>query len=427
MSERAMPLQPRSPVAGLQLWRAMPGTSDDGQVVRYLDQLLVHAHRVGASDLHFEPYEHLYRIRMRIDGQLSELDAPPLAVKDRISSRIKVMAKLDISEKRLPQDGRMRHSVGGQRVIDFRVSTLPTVFGEKVVLRLLNAGPALLDLDTLGYEEAQKEVLLQAIGRPWGMVLVTGPTGSGKTLSLYSALSLLNKAGLNISTAEDPTEINLPGINQVNINEKAGLDFALTLRAFLRQDPDVIMVGEIRDLETADMALKAAQTGHMVLSTLHTNDAPSSLTRLCQMGVAPHNITASLALVTAQRLVRKLCVHCRQVRTLPQAALLQAGFAQQELDGSWPLFAATGCAKCHQGYKGRLGVFQVMPVSEDMQGLILQGGSSLEFARQASAEGVLSLREAGLRKVKLGLTSLEEVLNHTNDQAFFADARHALG
>jgi type IV pilus assembly protein PilB len=240
-------------------------------------------------------------------------------------------------------------------------------------------------------------------------------------------LSLLNKAGLNISTAEDPTEINLPGINQVNINEKAGLDFALALRAFLRQDPDVIMVGEIRDLETADMALKAAQTGHMVLSTLHTNDAPSSLTRLCQMGVAPHNITASLALVTAQRLLRKLCVHCRQVRTPSKAALLQAGFAQEDLDGSWPVFAAVGCAQCHQGYKGRLGVFQVMPVSEDMQRLILQSASSLEFARQAAAEGVLSLREAGLRKVKLGLTSLEEVLTHTNDQAFFADARHALG
>jgi type IV pilus assembly protein PilB len=425
MSERAMPLQPR--VAALPLWKTMPGSADDGQVVRYLDQLLVHAHRVGASDLHFEPYEQLYRIRMRVDGQLSELDAPPLAVKDRIASRIKVLAKLDISEKRLPQDGRLRHSVGGQRAIDFRVSTLPTVFGEKVVLRLLNAGPAHLELDSLGYEDAQKSLLLQAIGRPWGMVLVTGPTGSGKTLSLYSALSLLNQAGLNISTAEDPTEINLPGINQVNINEKAGLDFALALRAFLRQDPDVIMVGEIRDLETADMALKAAQTGHMVLSTLHTNDAPSSLTRLCQMGVAPHNITASLALVTAQRLVRRLCVHCRQARTSPRAALLQAGFANEDLDGSWPLFAASGCAQCHQGYKGRLGVFQVMPVSEDMQRLILQGASSLDFARQAACEGVLSLRQAGLRKVKLGLTSLEEVLNHTNDPVFFDDARTPVG
>lgn len=415
MPEHAFSLPAGIPAPGLQLWKTSQGGAEDGQVVRYLDQLLVHAHRWGASDIHFEPYEHLYRIRMRIDGQLREIDAPPLGVKDRISSRIKVLARLDISEKRLPQDGRMRHRLSEQQTLDFRVSTLPTVFGEKVVLRLLDAGPAHLNLDSLGYEGAQKAALVEAIGRPWGMVLVTGPTGSGKTLSLYSALSLLNKADLNICTAEDPTEINLPGINQVSVNDKANLGFATALRAFLRQDPDVIMVGEIRDLETADMALKAAQTGHMVLSTLHTNDAPSSLTRLRQMGVAPYNITASLALVTAQRLVRRLCPHCRQVVEWPRDSLLQAGFRPQELAQPWPLFAAVGCSQCHQGYKGRIGVFQVMPVSEGIQDLILQDASSHELSRQAAADGVLSLREAGLRKVKLGLTSLEEILNHTND------------
>ena len=413
MSERTMPLQPRA-AAVLQLWKTMPGSADDGQVVRYLDQLLVHAHRVGASDLHFEPYEHLFRIRMRIDGQLSELDAPPLTVKDRIASRIKVLAKLDISEKRLPQDGRMRHSVGGQRIIDFRVSTLPTVFGEKVVLRLLNSGPALLDLDSLGYEEAQKAVLLQAIGRPWGMVLVTGPTGSGKTLSLYSALNLLNKAGLNISTAEDPTEINLPGINQVNINEKAGLDFALALRAFLRQDPDIIMVGEIRDLETADIAIKAAQTGHLVLSTLHTNDAPTTLTRLRNMGIAPFNVASSIMLITAQRLARCLCPQCKVPEDLTRQTLIEAGFAAAELDGSWQPYRAQGCQACNRGYKGRVGVHQVMPVSDEIQRIILRDGSATEIAAQAQLEGVNTLRQSGLRKVKLGLTSLQEILSCTN-------------
>jgi type IV pilus assembly protein PilB len=415
MSERATISQAVAPESGLHLWKPSQAIAEDVQVVRYLDQLLAYAHSVGASDLHFEPYEQIYRIRMRVDGQLRQIDAPPLAIKDRISSRIKVLARLDISEKRLPQDGRMRHRIASQKTLDFRVSTLPTLFGEKVVLRLLDAGAAQLDLDSLGYEDIQKLALIQAIQRPWGMVLVTGPTGSGKTLSLYSALHLLTKEGLNISTAEDPTEINLPGINQVNVNDKAGLDFALALRAFLRQDPDVIMVGEIRDLETADMALKAAQTGHMVLSTLHTNDAPSSLTRLLHMGVAPYNITASLALITAQRLVRRLCPHCRQAAPWPRSSLLQAGFAPEDLDGSWQAMTASGCAQCHQGYRGRVGVFQVMPMSESMQDLIVRGVGSFELARQAAAEGVLTLRQAGLRKVKLGVTSLEEILNHTND------------
>ena len=402
------------PEADADPWVLSQGGSEEGQVIRFLDRLLWYAHRMRASDLHFEPYEDVYRIRMRVDGQLREVSRPPLAVKDRIASRIKVLAKLDISEKRLPQDGRMRHTVATQQTADFRVSTLPTLFGEKVVLRLLDAGPAHLDIDALGYEDAQKAALLEAIHRPWGMVLVTGPTGSGKTLSLYSALRVLNGTGLNISTAEDPSEINLPGVNQVNVNEKAGLSFAVALRAFLRQDPDVVMIGEIRDLETADMALKAAQTGHLVLSTLHTNDAPSSLARLRHMGVAAHNIAASVGLVTAQRLVRRLCPACRQPSELHPAVLLNAGFKSEALDGSWTPYRAVGCADCHQGYLGRIGVFQVMPVSQAMQEIILQECSSAEMARQAAREGVLSLREAGLRKVKLGLTSVEEIIDQTN-------------
>lgn len=388
--------------------------NEDGQVVRYLDRLFAHAHGVGASDLHFEPYEKLFRVRMRVDGQLRSVEAPPLALKDRVASRIKVLARLDIAERRLPQDGRLRQKVSEQQVVDLRVSTLPTLYGEKLVVRLLDAGPQHLDLDALGYEPAQKEALLEVIRRPWGMVLVTGPTGSGKTLSLYSGLNLLNQDGRNICTAEDPSEIHLAGVNQVNIHEKAGLSFAVALRAFLRQDPDVIMIGEIRDLETADMALKAAQTGHLVLSTLHTNDAPASLTRLRHMGVAPYNITASLALVTAQRLVRRLCPHCRKPVTLAPQVLLQVGLRPEDLEGPWQACAPVGCARCHQGYLGRTGVFQVMPISEALEALILRDASSGEVARQASREGVLSLREAGLRKVKLGLTSLEDIVSHTN-------------
>lgn len=397
-----------------ELWPASAPGSEDGQVVRYLDQLLSHACRVGASDLHFEAYENLYRVRIRVDGQLRSVSAPPVSMKERLASRIKVLARLDISEKRLPQDGRMRYKVEPGRLADFRVSTLPTLHGEKVVLRLLDAGPAHLDLDALGYEPEQRAHLIDAIHRPWGMVLMTGPTGSGKTLSLYSCLSQLNQEGLNVSTAEDPSEINLPGINQVNIQEKAGLTFGMALRAFLRQDPDVIMIGEIRDLETADLALKAAQTGHLLLSTLHTNDAPGALVRLRHMGVASYNIAASLALVTAQRLVRRLCPHCRQAQPMARSTLLQLGFKPEDLDGSWQPYGATGCAHCHQGYRGRTGVFQVMPISEALQSLILREADSLEVARQAAREGVLSLREAGLRKVKLGLTSLQEISTHTH-------------
>lgn len=406
---------PGGVVAEPDLWAASArGGGEEGQVVRYLDQLFAHALQQRASDLHFEPYEDHYRVRMRVDGQLRLVSRPPLPAKDRIASRLKVLARLDISEKRVPQDGRLRHKVDARVAVDFRVSTLPTVFGEKVVLRLLDAGPSQLDLDALGYEPEQKAALLEAIHRPWGMVLVTGPTGSGKTLSLYSGLALLNQAGLNISTAEDPSEINLPGVNQVNVNEKAGLTFAVALRAFLRQDPDVIMIGEIRDLETADMALKAAQTGHLVLSTLHTNDAPSSVVRLRQMGVEPYNITASLLLVTAQRLVRRLCLHCREPLQLEPSVLLQAGLRPSDLDGTWQCYRAVGCERCHQGYLGRTGVFQVMPVSEPIQRLILRDPSAVEVAQQAQREGVLSLREAGLRKVKLGWTTLEEIINHTN-------------
>ena len=409
------PLVPAPAASDAELWRASAAAGgEDSQVVRYLDLLLAHAHGLRASDLHFEPYEAAYRVRMRVDGRLREVGAPPAALKERVASRIKVLARLDIAEKRLPQDGRMRHAVGPQQTADFRVSTLPTLHGEKVVVRLLDTGPGQLDLDALGYEPAQKAALLEAIHRPWGMVLVTGPTGSGKTLSMYSALALLNTVGQNISTAEDPSEINLPGINQVNINEKAGLTFAVALRAFLRQDPDVIMIGEIRDFETADMALKAAQTGHLVLSTLHTNDAPTSLVRLRHMGLAAYHIAASLALVTAQRLVRKLCTACRRPLAVPEPVLRQAGFAPDELDGSWLPWAPVGCERCQQGYQGRTGVFQVMPVSEAMQALILREASSLEVAQQAAREGVLTLRQAGLRKVKLGQTSLEEILTHTH-------------
>jgi type IV pilus assembly protein PilB len=387
---------------------------DDGAVVRLLDRLLQLAHDMWASDLHFEPYEGAYRIRIRVDGQLQEWLRPPLGLRERLASRIKVQARLDIAEKRLPQDGRMRQQMSGGRWVDLRVSTLPTVHGEKLVLRLIDAAPSQLDLDELGYDEAQKAALLQAIARPHGMVLVTGPTGAGKTLSMYSCLQQLNRPGVNICTAEDPCEINLGGINQVSINEKAGLNFAAALRAFLRQDPDVIMIGEIRDLETADMALKAAQTGHLVFSTLHTNDAPSTLTRLRHIGVAAHNIAASVALITAQRLLRRLCVHCRQPVDLPRPLLLEAACPLDWLDDGRPVYAPVGCALCQGGYLGRVGVFQVMPISLAMTDIILREGSALDMARQAASEGVLSLRHAAWGKVKLGQTSIEEVLAHTH-------------
>ena len=388
---------------------------EDAPVVRFLHKMLLDAFSMRASDIHFEPYEHQYRVRFRIDGELREIASPPVAIKDKLASRIKVISRLDISEKRVPQDGRMKLKIGQDRVIDFRVSTLPTLFGEKIVIRILDPSSARLGIDALGYDADEKERLLKAIGRPYGMVLVTGPTGSGKTVSLYTCLNLLNKPGVNIATAEDPSEINLPGVNQVNVNERAGLTFAVALRAFLRQDPDVIMVGEIRDLETADISIKAAQTGHLVLSTLHTNDAPTTLTRMRNMGIAPFNIASSVILITAQRLARRLCIGCRQPAVLPREALIDAGFKEIDLDGSWQPYRAVGCTACNGGYKGRVGIYQVMPITEEIQKIILQDGTALDIARQSEREGVRSLRQSGLKKVAQGLTSLEEVVAVTNE------------
>lgn len=388
---------------------------DDAPVVKFLHKMLLDAIGARASDLHFEPYEHQYRVRFRIDGELREIASPPVAIKDKLASRIKVISRMDISEKRVPQDGRMKLKVSADRVIDFRVSTLPTLFGEKIVIRILDPSSAKLGIDALGYEPEEKARLLTAIARPYGMILVTGPTGSGKTVSLYTCLNLLNKPGVNISTAEDPAEINLPGVNQVNVNDKAGLTFAAALKSFLRQDPDIIMVGEIRDLETADIAIKAAQTGHLVMSTLHTNDAPTTLTRMRNMGIAPFNIASSVILITAQRLARRLCGQCKKPLDIPYENLIEAGYKEEEVDGSWTPYHPVGCSACNNGYKGRVGIYQVMPITEDMQRIILADGSALEIAQQARKDGVRSLRESGLHKVKLGLTSLEEVLAVTNE------------
>ena len=388
---------------------------DDAPVVKFLHKMLIDAFNMRASDLHFEPYEHNYRVRFRVDGELREIASPPIAIKDKLASRIKVISRMDISEKRVPQDGRMKLKIGPERVIDFRVSTLPTLFGEKIVIRILDPSSAKVGIDALGYEPEEKERLMSAIGRPYGMVLVTGPTGSGKTVSLYTCLNILNKPGINISTAEDPSEINLPGVNQVNVNEKAGLTFAAALKAFLRQDPDVIMVGEIRDLETADISIKAAQTGHMVLSTLHTNDAPTTLTRMMNMGIPTFNIASSVILITAQRLARRLCATCKAPLDVPRKALVDAGYKPEDLDGTWTPYRPVGCSACNNGYKGRVGIYQVMPISEEIQRIILRGGSALDIAQQASKEGVRTLRESGLLKVKLGMTSLEEVLSVTNE------------
>ncbi|PZO15284.1 MAG: type IV-A pilus assembly ATPase PilB [Burkholderiales bacterium] len=388
---------------------------DDAPVVKFLHKMLIDAFNMRASDLHFEPYEHNYRVRFRVDGELREIASPPIAIKDKLASRIKVISRMDISEKRVPQDGRMKLKIGPDRVIDFRVSTLPTLFGEKIVIRILDPSSAKVGIDALGYEPEEKERLMAAIVRPYGMVLVTGPTGSGKTVSLYTCLNILNKPGINISTAEDPSEINLPGVNQVNVNEKAGLTFAAALKAFLRQDPDVIMVGEIRDLETADISIKAAQTGHMVLSTLHTNDAPTTLTRMMNMGIPTFNIASSVILITAQRLARKLCVVCKAPLDVPRKALVDAGFKADDLDGTWTPYRAVGCSACNNGYKGRVGIYQVMPITEEIQRIILRGGSALDIAQQAGKEGVRTLRESGLLKVKQGMTSLEEVLSVTNE------------
>ncbi len=387
---------------------------DDAPVVKFLQKMLLDAFSMRASDLHFEPFEHTYRVRFRVDGELREIASPPVAIKEKLAARIKVISKLDISEKRVPQDGKMKLKVGPDRVIDFRVSTLPTMYGEKIVIRILDPSSAKLGIDALGYEPEEKKRLLDAIQRPYGMVLVTGPTGSGKTVSLYTCLNILNKPGVNIATAEDPAEITLPGVNQVSMNERAGMTFTVALKAFLRQDPDIIMVGEIRDLETADIAIKAAQTGHMVMSTLHTNDAPTTLTRMRNMGIAPFNIASSVILITAQRLARRLCPNCKTPADIPRETLLEAGFKEDEVDGSWTPYRPVGCNTCTNGYKGRVGIYQVMPISEEIQRIVLRDGNAPEIAAQAELEGVRSLRQAGLHKVKLGMTSLEEVLGCTN-------------
>lgn len=387
---------------------------EDAPVVRFLQKMLVDAINLRASDLHFEPYEYHYRVRFRVDGELREITQPPVAIKDKLSSRIKVISRLDIAERRVPQDGRMKLKFGNKS-IDFRVSTLPTLFGEKIVIRILDSSSAKLGIDALGYEKIEKERLLAAIYRPYGMVLVTGPTGSGKTVSLYTCLNILNQPGVNISTVEDPAEINLPGINQVNVNDKAGLNFSAALKSFLRQDPDIIMVGEIRDLETADIAIKAAQTGHMVMSTLHTNDAPKTLTRLLNMGVAPFNIASSVLLITAQRLVRRLCENCKAPADYPRDALIKAGFAEEDFDGSWRPYRAVGCSNCTNGYRGRVGLYQVMPITEAIQRIILAEGTAMDIAEQAKKDGVRDLRQSGLVKVRIGVTTLEEVLSATNE------------
>ncbi len=392
----------------------MASDVEDAPVVRFLQKMLIDAINLRASDLHFEPYEYTYRVRFRVDGELREITQPPVAIKDKLAPRIKVISRLDISEKRVPQDGRMKLKFGSKSM-DFRVSTLPTLFGEKIMIRILDPSSARLGIEALGYEKIEKERLLGAVKRPYGMILVTGPTGSGKTVSLYTCLNLLNQPGVNIATVEDPAEINMPGVNQVNVNDKAGLSFATALRSFLRQDPDIIMVGEIRDLETADIAIKAAQTGHLVMSTLHTNDAPTTLTRLLNMGVAPFNIAASVLLITAQRLARRLCENCKQLADYPDDALIKAGFTREELDGTWRPYRAVGCSACNNGYKGRLGLYQVMPITDAIQRIILAQGTSNDIADQARKEGVRDLRQAGLIKVKSGLTTLEEVISCTNE------------
>jgi type IV pilus assembly protein PilB len=388
---------------------------DDAPVVRFVNKVMLDAIKRGASDIHFEPYEKHFRIRLRQDGVLTELARPPVALAMKIAARLKVMARLDIAERRIPQDGRIKMRLSKNRAIDFRVNTCPTLFGEKVVCRLLDPTSAQLGIDALGYEEEQKRIYLDNLAKPYGMILVTGPTGSGKTVSLYTGLNILNTIDRNISTAEDPAEINVPGINQVNVNPKVGLTFASALRAFLRQDPDVIMVGEVRDLETAEIAIKAAQTGHLVLSTLHTNDAPKSLTRLVDMGVKPYAIASSVSLIIAQRLARKLCQNCKEVVDIPTEALLKEGFTQADVDAGITIFSAKGCGQCTAGYKGRVGIYQVMQVSETIGRIIMEGGNSMQIAEQAAREGVADLRQSGLKKVKDGITSLEEINRVTID------------
>jgi type IV pilus assembly protein PilB len=388
---------------------------DDAPIVRFINKVLLDAIKKGASDIHFEPYERSYRIRFRIDGVLREMAAPPVQLSIKMAARLKVMSRLDIAERRVPQDGRIKLKITKNRAIDFRVSTCPTLFGEKVVMRILDPSSAMLGIDALGYEPFQKELYMTALKRPHGMILVTGPTGSGKTVSLYTGLNILNTEDTNISTAEDPVEIMLPGVNQVNINPKVGLTFAGALRAFLRQDPDVVMVGEIRDIETAEIALKAAQTGHLVLSTLHTNDAPKTLTRLVDMGVKPYAIATSVSLIIAQRLARRLCNNCKAKQDIPPEALLKEGFSEEEIANGLKIYAPVGCSQCTDGYKGRTGLYEVLPVSEEIGRIIMEGGNAIQIAEQAAREGVWSLRRAGLQKVRDGVTSLEEVNSVTVD------------
>jgi len=389
---------------------------DDGPVVKFVNSVLLDAIKKGASDIHFEPYEKFFRVRLRVDGILKETAKPPVSLTPRILARIKVLSRLDISERRIPQDGRMRLKISKNRAIDFRVSTCPTLFGEKAVLRILDPSSAQLGIDALGYESFQKKIFIDALSKPQGMILVTGPTGSGKTVSLYTGLNILNTEGVNISTAEDPAEINLPGVNQVNVNPKTGLTFAAALRSFLRQDPDIVMVGEIRDLETAEIAIKAAQTGHMVLSTLHTNDAPQTLGRLVNMGVPPYNIASAVSLIIAQRLARRLCKECKEIIDVPKEALREEGFTDENLAQDFKVYKPVGCPVCNNmGYKGRVGIYQVMKISDEMGRIIMEGGNAIDLADQAKKEKIPDLRESGLAKVMQGVTSLEEVNRVTKD------------
>jgi len=388
---------------------------DDTPVVKFVNKMLVDAIKRGASDIHFEPYENEYRVRFRMDGILRTVAKPPVKLSTRIASRVKVMSGLDIAERRIPQDGRIKLNLSKNKSMDFRVSTCPTLFGEKAVLRVLDGSAAKLGIDMLGYEDDQKKLFLDAIQKPYGMVLVTGPTGSGKTVSLYTALNILNTEERNISTVEDPVEIRVPGINQVQQNNKRGMTFAAALKSFLRQDPDVIMLGEIRDLETAEIAVKAAQTGHMVLSTLHTNDAPQTISRLMNMGIAPFNIISSVSLVIAQRLARRLCQHCKKPMTLPEHALLAEGFTQEQINAGITLFEPVGCDQCNDGYKGRTGIYQVMPLTEEIQKIILEGGNALAIGEAAQRSGVRDLRQSAMKKCAAGIISLVEANRVTKD------------
>jgi len=388
---------------------------DDTPVVRFVNKVLLDAINKGASDIHLEPYEKEFRVRFRSDGVLHEVSSPPRSLAMRIIARLKVMSRMNIAERRVPQDGRIRMQLSKNRAIDFRVNTLPTLYGEKVVLRILDGSAAQIGVDALGFEEEQKNLFIEAINKPYGMVLVTGPTGSGKTVSLYTGLNMLNSVDRNISTCEDPVEINVHGINQVNVNNKAGLDFSLALRAFLRQDPDIIMVGEIRDLETAEISVKAAQTGHLVLSTLHTNDAPQTLSRLANMGVPPYSIASAVHLIMAQRLARRLCTKCKKEHDIPRETLLKSGFTEEQMTGKFKIYEAVGCDNCTAGYKGRVGIYQVMPVSEEMGRIIMEGGNALQLEEQSKAEGVADLRVSGLKKVADGITSMEELDRVTKD------------